>query len=100
MTKNNLIQYSEKEIAALIKCLQEAGLIFLDRKCEKAGLSDLDAEQRDILRTHLDADYLSINMGRDSEFYAWYFDGNKEVVVRVEDLEVVDDEETIDNLLT
>lgn len=41
--------------------------------------------ENDFIAEALRHDYLTINEGRDGQEYAWYYDGNSEVAIRISD---------------
>ena len=43
-------------------------------------------------------DYLTLNRGRDGKDYYYYFDGDKEGIIRIEDNEIITDKKVIEDL--
>lgn len=67
----NYYTLSEKELEALRTATENAGF-------------DSNDEQ---LKAYIEADYLTINTGRNGRSYAWYMDANRSSCVDVETLE-------------
>lgn len=63
-------------------------------------LGNIDFEyMKDMIREDYRNGYLTLNRGRDGKDYYYYFDGDKEGIIRIEDEEITDDELIIAYLL-
>lgn len=78
---------SSQEKKAIMKVIDYVDLIH--------GMDEEEA--KDVVLREYDNDYVTLNKGRDGKQYAWYFYEDRNVVVEVESLKIIEDEDFIND---
>lgn len=86
---SDIANYTQQEQKALIKLCKYVGFDY--DKTEKEFIEEIN--------NSLTYDAITLNKARDDKYYFWYDNGeNQDIIIRVEDLEIIDEEEIIEEL--